>query len=155
MQIKIKQYYTQTKNNAKYLLTINTNLSYHISHQSIPYLRIHIFYPIKNSINHLKYFFIIIQLSHWCHFRKLFKDVAKHFKPLSIHKNAKNWLTKGEIVSNKDNCPIISSNPNKTYTLHTAGKLRIFWCKPHLNWMITSPDISLKKRSWGLLLKSR
>ena len=58
-----------------------------------------------------------------------------------------NRLTKGEITSNKDNCPIISPNPNKTCMLHTARKLLIFWCKPHLNWMITSLDISVHKQT--------
>ena len=82
------------KNNAKYLLTTNeiyitnqykSHLIHHISHQSILYLHIHIFHPIKTSINHFKYFFVI-QLSHWCHFPKFFQDFAENFKFLSIHK---------------------------------------------------------------------
>ena len=45
----------------------------------------------------------------------------------------KNQLAREEITFNKTSRPTIWSNPNKTYTLHTAGKLTIFWCKPHLN----------------------
>ena len=126
----------------------NTNLIHHISHQSILYLHIHIFYPIKKFNQTFKIFLYhhSIILSHWCHFLKFFKDFAKHFKFLFIHKNAKkNRFTKVEITSNKDNCPIVRSNPNKTYTLHTARKLRIFWCRPHLSWVITSPDITVHK----------
>ena len=33
------------------------------------------------------------------------------------------------------------------FTLHTTGKLRIFWWKPHFNWMTTSLDISLNKHA--------
>ena len=71
--------------------------------------------------------------------------------PFSPQRNSmRGWESKnakGEITSNKDNYPIISSNPNKTYTLHTAGKFCIFWCKPHLNWIITSLDISVHKQT--------
>ena len=51
--------------------------------------------------------------------------------------------------------PFLGPQPIGFFTLHTVGKLPIFRCKPHLNWIITSPDISLDKQTHSsILLKS-
>ena len=41
----------------------------------------------------------------------------------------------------------LDHNQSGFFTLHTVGKLPIFRCKPHLNWMITSLDISVHKKT--------
>ena len=43
--------------------------------------------------------------------------------------------------------PFLGPQPIGFFTLHTFGKLRIFWCKLHLNWMITSLDINMHKHT--------
>ena len=43
--------------------------------------------------------------------------------------------------------PFPESKSIGLFTLHTFRKLSIFWCKPHLNWMITS-SLNISIHTW-------
>ena len=70
--------------------------------------------------------------------------------PFSPQRNSmRGWESKnakGEIISNKDNCPIISLNPNKTYTLHIRTKRPFQPCITLGVTMLSIREISLDRQ---------